>query len=413
MDIEWATPMSPHTIGFAFINGIKIRVMFDSGASVSTLSLKAAERAGVKPDSEGVVGAGYSRGIGRGQVKSFIGRFSSFKIGSGEEIHNTRIRFGDIGTDSVDMLLGEDFFLSHRIYVANKDQKLFFTYNGGPVFNLTSASTSKASSEPPGDGSAADAATYSRRGAAFAARRDFEHAIADLTRACELRPDDYEYAYQRGLVYRDNRQYDLATADFDRALELKPDDVSALTARAYLRLWTKDFAGARDDLDAADRNSPKEGDVRLALASAYQEADFLPSSIAQYDFWIAAHDDDSRKTQALYGRCRARALQGRELDKALSDCGSALRGTAAASSLQALILETRGLLRLRQGDYVKSIADYDASLKVTPQGAWSLYGRGIDKVRMNKLAEGEADMASAAAIWHPIGDEFKRLGIAP
>jgi hypothetical protein len=37
----------------------------------------------------------------------------------------------------VDMLIGADFFLSHRIYVANSQRKLYFTYNGGPVFNLT------------------------------------------------------------------------------------------------------------------------------------------------------------------------------------------------------------------------------------------------------------------------------------
>ena len=35
------------------------------------------------------------------------------------------------------MLIGADFFLSHRVYVANSQRKLYFTYNGGPVFNLT------------------------------------------------------------------------------------------------------------------------------------------------------------------------------------------------------------------------------------------------------------------------------------
>jgi hypothetical protein len=35
------------------------------------------------------------------------------------------------------MPLGTDYFLSHHIYVANSQRKLYFTYNGGPVFNLT------------------------------------------------------------------------------------------------------------------------------------------------------------------------------------------------------------------------------------------------------------------------------------
>ena len=37
------------------------------------------------------------------------------------------------------MLIGADFFLSHRIYVASSQRKLYFTYNGGPVFNLARA----------------------------------------------------------------------------------------------------------------------------------------------------------------------------------------------------------------------------------------------------------------------------------
>jgi hypothetical protein len=36
-----------------------------------------------------------------------------------------------------DMLLGADFFLSHHILISNSQHKLYFTYNGGPVFDLT------------------------------------------------------------------------------------------------------------------------------------------------------------------------------------------------------------------------------------------------------------------------------------
>jgi tetratricopeptide (TPR) repeat protein/predicted aspartyl protease len=428
MDIEWATLQSPHTTGTAFINGARIRVMFDSGAGTSLLSLKAAERAGVKPDSEGVVDAGYSGGLGRTRVRSYIGRFASFKIGD-EEIRNTRLRFADIGIDSTDMLIGADFFLSHRIYVASSQHKLYFTYNGGPVFNLTTAPV-KAPAEPaepaepadPAAGAAAadekkadepaDAAAYSRRGSAFAGRRDFEHAIADLTRACELDAGNSNYFYQRGVAYRENRQIDLAAADFDRALELDSENLSALEARAQLRLGKRDVAGAGADLDAADRAAPKEADVRLFLAKAYARIDRLPASVAQYDLWILAHDTDSRMPEALNGRCWARALQGQELDLALSDCNAAFKGSVKSSPLNAAILDSRGLVRLRLGDYDKSIADYDASLQILPKDAWALYGRGIGQLRKKKTREGEADIADAMKLWPKVADEFARRGIS-
>jgi tetratricopeptide (TPR) repeat protein/predicted aspartyl protease len=410
MDIEAGAPQSEHIAGTALINGEKVRVIFDTGAATSLLSLKAAERAGVKPDSQGVVDAGYGGGIGRKRIRTYVGPFSSFKIGD-EEIRNTRLRFADFGGDDADMLIGADFFLSHRIYVASSQHKLYFTYNGGPVFDLTSRSGNpgddKEGDEP------ADAAAYSRRGTAFAARRDFTPAIADLTRACDLDPRNPEYFYQRGIVYRDNNQAELALADFDRTLELKSDDLSALMARAQLRLRSRDIPGAAADLGAADRAASKEDDIRLFLARGYQDADLLPASIAQYDRWIAAHGDDLRMVDALNGRCWARALQGQELAAALSDCNAALKLSAKQSPISASVLNSRGLVRLRLGDYDKAIADYDDALKLVPKSAWSLYGRGVAEMRRKRVPEGQADIAAATAIRAPVADEFKRRGIIP
>ena len=416
MGIEPAALQSPHTSGTAFINGARIRVIFDTGAGRSILSSRAAERAGVTPDTPGVTGAGYVLGLGRGSIKTYRGPFSSFKIGD-EEIRNTQLRFGDIGVEDADMLIGADFFLSHRIYVASSQRKLFFTYNGGPVFNLTAAADAPAADAPSMESGSsdelADAAAYSRRGMAFAARRDYPHALADLTRACELDPTVADYFYQRGAVYREDQQFDRAAADLDRALELKPDHLSALQTRALLRLRLKDIAGATADLASADRAAPKEADIRLFLARSYQSADLMAASIAQYDLWIAAHRADSRLPEALSNRCWMRALLGQDLDAALNDCNAALKLSGKSGAFTARILNSRGLVRLRRGEYDKSVADYDDSMKLNPKDAWVLYGRGIDKLRQGKSAEGEADMAAATALWPPIEDEFRSHGMAP
>jgi tetratricopeptide (TPR) repeat protein len=411
MGIDGTTVLAPHTIGTAYVNGARIRVMFDTGAGASVLSLQAAERAGVKPDSPGVVQAGYDHGIGRGTIKTYIGPFASFKIGD-EEIRNTRLRFGEIRVEKADMLIGMDFFLSHRIYVARSQNKLFFTYNGGPVFNLATLPAPQPAAKKDAD-EPADAAGYSRRGTAFSARRDFEHAIADLTRACELDPTNAEYFYQRGIAYGENRQTDLAAADIDKAIELNPDHVAARAARVQLRVMRKDKAGAIADLGAADRAAPKEADIRFFLARIYESLDLLPESATQFDLWIPAHTDDAKMPMALNGRCWVRAVQGQDLAKALSDCNDALSRAAKGTPLYARILNSRGLVRLRLGDYDKSIADYDASLKLSPKDAWSYYGRGIDKLRKKKTSEGEADIAEAVKLKPTIADEFTRRGVSP
>jgi predicted aspartyl protease len=136
MDIEDTTPLQPHTTGKVNLNGTKVRVEFDTGASTSIVGLRTAAAAGKKPGDPGVEPAGYTTGIGRKPVQTWIATFPVLKIGD-EEVHNARLRFGDLG--SIDMLLGDDFFLSHRVYVSNSQHKLYFTYNGGPIFALNTA----------------------------------------------------------------------------------------------------------------------------------------------------------------------------------------------------------------------------------------------------------------------------------
>jgi hypothetical protein len=62
--------------------------------------------------------------------------------------------------DSPSMLVGCDFFLSHRILVLAKEHTLLFTYNGGPVFQLVKSSTApQGNSEDGAPGRTAPAAT--------------------------------------------------------------------------------------------------------------------------------------------------------------------------------------------------------------------------------------------------------------
>ena len=415
LKIEWATRESPHTRSVAFVNGAKTRAIFDTGAWASVLTLAAAERAGVKPGGDGVVPAGLSHGIGQRMVATWIAPFASFKIGD-EEIRNTHLRIGDTGVRDADILIGADFFLSHRIYVANSQAKLYFTYNGGPVFNLTSQPLSQLSSAraqqesaepPPAGDEPKDAAGFSRRGAAFTARRDYEHAIADLTRASELAPNEPEYFYQRGIAHWANSQPDLAGADFDQALKLKPDDVPSLLARARLRLQGKDPAGAIADLDAAGRAAPEQADIRLQMAHLYARAGGFAQAIAELDKWIAAHDRDVQIPEARNARCWARALWGHELDKALADCNAALKSRPG----NAAFLDSRGLVQLRLGELDEAIVDYDASLKLEPRRAWSLYGRGLARLRKGQSDAGNADIAAALAIAPHLQDEAREYGL--
>jgi tetratricopeptide (TPR) repeat protein/predicted aspartyl protease len=432
MEIGQPTPLEPHTVGIGYLNGAKIRITFDSGAQISVVGLRAAASAGVKPDSPGVQPAGGMSGFGRSAIRTWIATFPVLKIGD-EEVHNARLHFGDLGAP--DMLLGSDFFLSHRIYVANSQGKLYFTYSGGPVFNLNpphNAQTAASQPAPSGDGvtpeppsppAAASADTkesakdstpenapaIARHAAALAARRDYEQALQEFNRACEMAPGDPTCYYQRARVRLKMRQADPAASDLDHALKLKPDYLDAVVARAELNLFKKDRAAALTDLEVADRLAAKESDIRLTLANLYERADSPAQALTQLDLWIPVHSQDVRLPEAFNERCWYRALEGRQLDQALEDCNAGLRRNPHSPPL----LDSRGLVYLRSGKLDKAIADYNAALKIDPKIAWSLYGRGVAEMRKGMTSQGEADMTAAAAIAPQLSETAKKLGIVP
>jgi predicted aspartyl protease/tetratricopeptide (TPR) repeat protein len=429
IDIESSTARKPHTEGIAYVNGQKIRVLFDTGAASSLLTRDGAKRAGITPASPGVMPAGFSYGLGRDQVKTWIAPVASFKIGD-EEIHNTRLRFGeqDLFADT-DMLIGADFFLSHRIYVASSQKKLYFTYNGGPVFNLTTPptaakETASAAEEVPAAADAApgaaaadarldeptDAAGFARRAAASAARKDYAKAIADLTRACELAPTDASYLYQRGLAHWFNREPELARTDFDQALKLKPGDAATLVAR--LRLDEGQHRPAEElalERDAADKAMSKDADERWQLGQMYENSEQFPAAVRQYTDWIDSHARESAAMpNYLNSRCWARARWGQELDQALADCNDALKLRPG----RAAYLDSRGLVYLRKGDFKSAIADYDAALR-TQQIPESLYARGVARLHLGDTVRGQADIAAATALEKDIAARAAKNGVAP
>ena len=132
LPLEWIDRDRPHTEAAVYINGVRMRAMFDTGSSTTFITENAAARAGVRSTDPGVQATGIVRGVDT-DVKSWVGTFASVKIGD-EEVKNTPMVIGQSGALGFDVLLGADFFMSHHIYVANSQGKIFFTYEGGPVF---------------------------------------------------------------------------------------------------------------------------------------------------------------------------------------------------------------------------------------------------------------------------------------
>jgi tetratricopeptide (TPR) repeat protein len=411
-----------HISAKAQIDGRSVRVVLDTGVRLSILSRSAAARAGVQISNEGVTPAGLSYGIYGQSAEEFLAPFASFKIGD-EEIKNTRLRFADLRLEGTDMLLGMDFFLSHRILASSSQHQLYFTYNGGPVFRMDQAplrqpqpatqvavapGTAVATASVPIDTGETPktAAEFARRASAFVGRRDFAHAIEDLTQAIGLEPENATYYRARAMARLGARQPVLAMADLDETLKRKPDDPEALMRRGELYLSTRDPARAKVDFDAAMKLEPQNGDLIVRAANAYSRAGLYEPAIHELDVWLAAHPKGDDSGNIVLARCYARAAWGKELDAALADCDASLR-----RDRNSVALRTRGLVLLRLGRSDDAISQFAAAIKAQPRDAAALFGRGLAELNKGQKTEADADFAAARAVAPQIANEFKRMGL--
>jgi hypothetical protein len=136
-DLFYEAALTPPANGAPFtetevvVNGVKLRGLLATGKPYSTITEKAAAKAGVKTSDPGVVA------LDDDTVKSWKAVFNSVIVGN-EEIKNEPLEIDATNDDFYDVLIGADFFSTHHLYVANSQQKIYFTRAGapGPVFKV-------------------------------------------------------------------------------------------------------------------------------------------------------------------------------------------------------------------------------------------------------------------------------------
>ena len=143
-----APPESRWLEAHASLNGHDVVAMLDTGASRSMVSAEIIRRSGMAPVAA-AAGAGTLHGIGSAAIQLSSAPFQSLTIGQ-ETIHNPHLGVADVfaaqrevqlgsyikqsAFAEPDLILGADFFLAHRVYIARRQGRIYFTYLGVPLF---------------------------------------------------------------------------------------------------------------------------------------------------------------------------------------------------------------------------------------------------------------------------------------
>lgn len=255
-----------------------------------------------------------------------------------------------------------------------------------------------------------NAYAFNNRGAARAALRDREGAIADFGHALRVAPGFSDAWYNRGSLKKDAGDFDGAIADHTEAIRLTPGFARAWRGRGLAREAKGDAEGARADLaeaarlgassapaPAADRRLTGSAEA-LALTNdgiARAARGDLDGAIAQFG---KAIELDPKVAAIYYNRGTARAGKGDQAGAA-ADYTEALKLDARFADAYA----DRGMARALLGDLHGAVDDYSEALKLRPRDHAVLANRGIARAKLGDrpgaAADFESSLSAAPADW--------------
>lgn len=264
----------PRVVLPVLINGNPVRATLDSGAGASVLDKPEAARLGVAQEAASMA-SGTATGMGPKSVDWQRVPLQSFAIGD-ELIKDTAIEVAEVfrgatytptGSNlrrqvegTTGMLLGADFLRAHRVLIAHSQEKVYFSYIGGPVF-LTRAPEPAVAQEPGAtNNEPKSAADFIKRGNSWRAKGDLDRAIADFDAALSVDPRSAAALANRASARVTKAEFELAIADANRAIELNPKLAAAFVIRGNAR------RGAQPEAAIADYLQAIEIDPKLALA---------------------------------------------------------------------------------------------------------------------------------------------------
>lgn len=425
------------------LNGKPTFAILDTGATGSVVTLGAAHIAGVTPKSLGVTEAGQSSGMG-GMVQTWVGTFQTLSVGT-ETIQNAELALADLFSkdkqvftgshiasdpwDEPEMLLGADFLKAHRVYIAASQGKLYFTYNGGRIFE-----------PPPGavidshptttDGHLDRGWALLNAGRYAEALKEFDTVIAldpqskpawsgrALAHAWLLDPTaltDADKSVSLGAprtVSADVRgQFAVNTGDvagaraaYRQLLALSPNDVHTLLQLFRLDLRVGDTDAAAQDL-ALLKQTPQSGSVEVQVDFIALQHRLERDADAQR----ALDDLESMRNSPVDRNdvCYELAVAGIFLDRALADCKASLRVNPGAAAT----LDSLGFVLLRLGRNAEALQAYDAALAAKPDEYNSMYGRGLAEARLGRADDATRDIHAALAASPYLRQSFEDMGV--
>lgn len=154
---------------------------------------------------------------------------------------------------------------------------------------------------------------HNSRGNEWAAKGNYDRAIADFDAALRLNPRYGEALRNRGDAWGDKGDYDRAITDYDAAIALDAKDAAAYSSRAFERTAKGDYARAIADYDTALRLNPNIPGEHFARGRARLYSGDYPHAVADLEQAFKSKPNSYTALWLYLARKRSGAANAEEL----------------------------------------------------------------------------------------------------
>lgn len=192
---------------------------------------------------------------------------------------------------------------------------------------------------------------------------DYQSAVADLSIAIRLEPENAGNYLLRALAFREGGDDVAALADYTKVIQLAPQSTSAYSHRADFYRDIEDYERALVDCDEIIRLDETLGYRKRA--EIYINMGELDNAISDYSKCLRL--DPERR--CIYEARGAIYVRKGDLEKAIADYTRSIQ--LDSDSAHGYVM--RGEVYEKCGDFDKAIADYTESIRLdpTPRGYWN------------------------------------------
>jgi lipoprotein NlpI len=197
------------------------------------------------------------------------------------------------------------------------------------------------------------AIAFYRRGVAYFAKLDYDHALQDYDQAILLNPNFPQAHNNRAVVYHDRGEFDRAITEFDVAIQQNPNYALAIYNRGNSYKGKGEFDRAIQDYDLSINLNPN----------------YAP---------------------AFNNRGNAYCAKG-QLDRGIQDYDQAIK----LAPIYDVAFDNRGLAYKTKGEFARAIQDYDQAIRINSQVQLTLYHRGQAQFALAEYSLAQKDFAAA------------------